>query len=60
MAEIIPFKPRKQAVRRDSVLCRNGHHKWVVWQSKPFDVKLGKLVTVYRCERCGAERTEAR
>ena len=26
----------------------------------PFDVKTGRLVTRYRCTRCGATRTEAR
>jgi hypothetical protein len=59
VAEIVPFKPRGPA-RHNSTLCRNGHHKWVVWQRKPFDVKQGRLVTVYRCERCGAERSEAK
>jgi hypothetical protein len=58
VAQIIPFK-RKAAPKRSS-LCSNGHHRWVVWQRKPFDVKLGKLVTVYRCEKCGAERSETR
>jgi hypothetical protein len=57
VAEIIPFK-RKPAPKR-STLCANGHHRWVIWQKKQFDSKQGKLITVYRCERCGAERTEA-
>jgi hypothetical protein len=38
-------------------LCRAGFHKWVVDQKKQFDVKLGKLVTVRRCTRCGARKT---
>ncbi|MDB6061444.1 MAG: hypothetical protein JWM78_1547 [Verrucomicrobiaceae bacterium] len=61
MADILPFqrKPKTPATKR-SALCANGHHRWVVWQSKPFDVKRGKLVTVYRCERCGAERSESK
>ena len=67
MADILPFQPRppgskskeKPKAPKRSSLCANGHHRWVVWQKKPFDVKLGKLVTVYRCERCGAERSEA-
>lgn len=57
VAEIVPFK-RKPAPKR-SVLCANGHHRWVIWQKKPFDSKQGKLITIYRCERCGAERSEA-
>jgi hypothetical protein len=63
MAEIIPFAPAKKKKHNTptrSVLCQNGHHRWVVWQNKPFDVKRGKLITIYRCERCGAERSEAR
>lgn len=60
MADILPFQPMpKQKAPKRSSLCANGHHRWVVWQKKPFDVKLGKLITVYRCERCGAERSEA-
>jgi DNA-directed RNA polymerase subunit M/transcription elongation factor TFIIS len=58
VADILPFK-RKPAPKR-SVLCENGHHHWAIWQKKPFDSKQGKLVTVYRCERCGAKRSEAR
>ncbi|MEI7950168.1 MAG: hypothetical protein WCI66_08040 [Gammaproteobacteria bacterium] len=57
MADILPFK-RKSAPKR-SALCTSGHHRWVIWQNKPFENKQGKLVTVYRCERCGVERTQA-
>lgn len=57
MADILPFR-RKPAPKR-SVLCTNGHHRWTIWQKKPFENREGKLVTVYRCERCGAERTQA-
>ena len=53
MAEILPFKPRKASERhRGNTLCRSGHHKWVVDKESIFDVKLGKLVTRYRCTRC--------
>ena len=57
MADILPFK-RKSAPKR-SHLCASGHHRWALWQNKPFENKQGKLVTVYRCERCGVERTRA-
>jgi hypothetical protein len=62
MADIIPFarKPAKKDAPKRSVMCQNGHHRWVVWKKKPFDVKQGKLITIFRCERCGAERSEAR
>lgn len=53
MAEILPFKPRKASERhRGNTLCHSGHHKWVVDKASVFDVKLGKLVTRYRCTRC--------
>jgi len=58
VADILPFKRKPRG--DGNILCRNGHHRWTVWQRKPFDVKQGKLVTVYRCERCGAEKTEAK
>lgn len=60
MTDIIPFQRKPKQPTKGNTLCANGHHRWVIWQQKPFDSKQGKLITVYRCERCGAERTEAR
>jgi hypothetical protein len=31
----------------------------VVFNDKQFDVRQGRLVTVYRCSRCGATKTKA-
>lgn len=60
MAEILPFKRRKLSERhRGNTLCRNGHHKWVVDKESIFDVKLGKLVTRFRCARCGETKIGA-
>ncbi|MEM9255424.1 MAG: hypothetical protein AAGA91_08250 [Pseudomonadota bacterium] len=60
MADIIPFKPRSPADRhKGTTLCRHGHHKWQVDKKKQFDVKLGRLVTVYRCARCGKIKVKA-
>ena len=60
MGEILPFKPRKASERhRGNTLCRNGHHKWEVDKASVFDVKLGHLVTRYRCARCGATKVSA-
>jgi hypothetical protein len=60
MAEIIPFRrPSPQEKHRGKSLCRHGHHKWVVDQEKQFDVQQGKLVTVFRCARCGKQRVRA-
>ncbi|MEE9423055.1 MAG: hypothetical protein V3V50_07835 [Gammaproteobacteria bacterium] len=59
MAEIIPFgKPSGSKPRKASTLCRRGFHKWQP-VDKPFDVKQGKLVTCYRCVRCGVEKNRA-
>ncbi len=64
MADILPFKRPKPEDRRaraeQRMLCQSGFHKWVVVKENQFDVKLGRLVTAYRCTRCGATRTEAR
>ncbi|PWV61634.1 hypothetical protein [Plasticicumulans acidivorans] len=64
MADILPFKRPKPADRMDAAagkeLCKSGFHKWEVLKERQFDVKLGKLVTAYRCKRCGATKTEAR
>jgi hypothetical protein len=60
-ADVIPFRRPKPAEKaRGKTLCREGFHKWVVSKNQRFDVKQGKLVTVYRCSRCGAEKNEAR
>lgn len=58
MADILPFKkPDKK--RPSKGMCQHGFHKWEVCKAKQFDVKQGKLVTVYRCARCGKEKVKA-
>ncbi|HKQ29934.1 MAG TPA: hypothetical protein VJS66_01505 [Burkholderiales bacterium] len=58
MGEVIKFrKPNARATADGKTLCKNGFHKWQVVSARQFDVKLGKLVTLSRCERCGKERT---
>ncbi|MEX1670503.1 hypothetical protein AB4876_16405 [Zhongshania guokunii] len=59
MGEVIPFARRPKGPKAVSSLCREGHHKWQVDKVKQFDVKQGKLVTVYRCERCGQKKITA-
>ncbi len=55
MADILPFRRPKAAEKhRGKTLCRSGFHKWQVDKAQVFDVKQGRLVTVHRCERCGA------
>jgi hypothetical protein len=60
MGEVIRFKKPKAAEKaRGKTLCREGFHRWVVSKDKQFDVRQGRLVTVYRCSRCGATKTKA-
>lgn len=60
MAEIIPFrKPKAAKKAKGLTLCRSGFHRWQIDKNAQFDVKQGRLVTVYRCQRCGATRTES-
>lgn len=60
MADILPFRKRSlKEKHKGKTLCRHGHHKWVVDKEKQFDVKQGKLVTVYRCSRCNGQKVTA-
>jgi hypothetical protein len=59
MTNVIPLKPRKPPKALAKGLCQHGFHKWVIWQDKQFDSRQGKLVTVFRCERCGEQRVKA-
>ena len=61
MTNVLPFKrPRAADKHRGNTLCKRGFHRWVAEPATPFDVKSGRLVTRYRCSRCGAAKTEAR
>ncbi len=57
MSDILPFQRRPNPA--GNTLCRNGHHKWRIDKVRRFDVKQGRLVTVYRCARCGKTRVKA-
>ncbi|HWV16743.1 MAG TPA: hypothetical protein VN030_15035 [Cellvibrio sp.] len=61
MTNILPFKRPSDFVKhKGKTLCRSGFHKWEVVKDKQFDVKQGKLVTIYKCARCGEQKVEAR
>ncbi|HSG89784.1 MAG TPA: hypothetical protein VLA56_11275 [Pseudomonadales bacterium] len=69
MAEVIELRPgdgarrrrdKAKAKARGRTLCDRGFHKWSVDGSTRFDVKAGRLVTLVRCERCDATRSELR
>jgi hypothetical protein len=60
MADILPFKKKTPAEKhRGKSLCRSGFHKWKIINERKFDVKQGKLVTVFQCIRCGKLKTTA-
>ncbi len=63
MGDVIAFDPKKKKTawqkNKGKSLCRDGFHKWQVVTENKFDVKEGKLVTLYRCSRCGTEKTKA-
>lgn len=60
MGEIIAFKrPSAAQKHKGKSLCREGFHKWKVVTESKFDVKQGKLVTLYQCQRCGRQKTKA-
>jgi len=61
LGDIVQFKKKKTAEKhKGNMLCRRGFHKWEIDKEKEFDVSRGKLVTVYRCKRCGKEKIEAK
>jgi hypothetical protein len=60
MGDVIPFKRSKPPVTKGNTLCKRNFHKWEVIKDQLFDVKQGKLVTVYKCARCGLTKNEAR
>jgi len=60
LGDILPFKKKKLSVKhKGSILCKRGFHKWEVDNEKQFDSQQGKLVTTYKCKRCGKTKTEA-
>lgn len=61
MGEVVKFKRPGLAERhRGNTLCKSGFHKWIPDRKTRFDVKQGRLVTLYRCIRCGATKTGVR
>jgi hypothetical protein len=60
VADVLPFKKRSLKEKaKGRTLCGRGFHKWVVDKQQRFDVKQGRLVTVHRCQRCGATKNAA-
>jgi hypothetical protein len=60
MGDVVTFKkPKLKDKFKGKSLCREGFHKWLVVTDSRFDVKQGRLVTVYKCSRCGEQKTKA-
>jgi hypothetical protein len=60
MGKVVQFKRPTVAERhKGDTLCRSGFHKWKVVNDQKFDVKLGKLITVFQCARCAKIKTKA-
>lgn len=60
MGEVVKFKrPKLSEKHKGKTLCKSGFHKWEIIQEKQFDVQQGRLVTLYRCIRCGATKNKA-
>jgi len=60
MGEVVQFKrPKLSEKHKGKELCRHGFHKWELLANKEFDVRQGRLVSVYRCVRCDARKVEA-
>ena len=60
MGEIVKFqRPSTASKATGNTLCRNGMHKWEVVKDSRFDVDKGRLLTEYRCRRCGRTKTAA-
>ncbi len=61
MGDVLKFKkPSLAEKHKGKTLCRSGFHKWRIVQEKQFDVKQGKLVTLFQCSRCGKTRSECK
>ncbi len=60
MADIIPFRKPKAGVKsKGNAMCQNGFHKWELVKEQQFDVKQGKLLSLFRCKHCAKTKTQA-
>ena len=57
MAKILSFKkPTPKEKNKGKTLCLHDFHKWLVVSERKFDVRQGKLVTLYRCHVAGRKK----
>ena len=62
MAQIYSIDKARKAKTKANArgMCQHGFHKWQVVKESQFDVKKGKLVTLYRCARCKKEKVTSK
>jgi hypothetical protein len=60
MNNFVRFDKKKAEKRfaraKGKTLCKSGFHKWIIDVEKQFDSRQGRLVTLYRCQRCSAQK----
>ena len=60
MGDVVQFKkPSIAEKHKGKTLCQSGFHKWKIIKEQQFDVKQGKLITVYQCTRCAKIKSKA-
>ena len=60
MGDVVQFKKKKPTGKNNgNILCKRGFHKWAVDKEQQFDTQQGKLVTVFKCKRCGKIKNTA-
>ena len=61
MGEVVQLPSKKKTLKekhKGKTLCKSGFHKWDIDKKQIFDVKEGRLVTLFRCTRCGYEKVQ--
>ncbi len=59
MGKVIQFqRPNKGSQKKVLGVCECGFHCWTIWQGKQYDAQHCRLITVYRCNSCGAEKVK--
>ena len=51
-------KVNQRSSGRQDLMCKNGHHKWRIIKARRFDVKEGRLATLFQCAHCAETKTE--
>ena len=59
MGNVVAFKTKVSVKHSGNTLCRSGFHKWELVKEQQFDVKQGKLVSLFRCKHCAKIKIQA-